>query len=242
MARNGVYSTVRVRRTVIDPVTRDSTTQMFAERVQDPNAIGGFKRQSLSEFTNYNITIGTPVITQIIYSPKVQGQIDKQQELTMSIQIAKAKALEAQQNEITANANALAKVAQVRAAEEAKKTVFVVEAERKKIVATLEKEAAKQLKQKLIYEGEGEATKKRLIMNADGALKQKLDTYAAVQASWAGAWQNNGASIVSTISSGNGDGSKNINGANNLNTFIDLMSMRTAKDLGLNMKIKKGRK
>ena len=238
MVENGIYQTTRENKTVLDPVTRDSVNIVLAKQVEDTNAPGGFKRQSRSEITNYNLSVGTPIITQIIYSPKVQDQINKQQELTMSIQIAKARALEAQQNEITSVAEAQAKVARVRADEEAKKTVFIVQAERELEVATLEAKAAEQTKKKLILEGEGEATKKKLIMTADGALKQKLEAYERVNQHWAAAWQNNGASIVPTLNSG-GAGGTGDNGANNLATFVDLMSMKAAKDLNLDMKVKK---
>lgn len=45
----------------------------------------------------------------------------------------------------------------------------------------MEAQAAEQYKRKMILEGQGEAEKKQLVMNADGALDQKLAAYVAIQ-------------------------------------------------------------
>lgn len=232
MVRNGLYQTrVRVEKE-IDPITKDTVVIKYAERIPDPNSPGGFKRQALSEITKYNIRIGTPAINRIVFSPIVQSQLLRQQEMTMAIATSKAEALVAQQNAKTSAAEAEARIAKVQADLNAKKEEAVIEAQKRMEVAALDMKAAESLKRKAILEGEGEAEKKRLLMSADGALNPKLDAFVEVQKAWADAWAKNGASVVPAYISG-GSGTTP-SGVQNL---MDLMTISNAKALGLDLSI-----
>jgi hypothetical protein len=90
-------------------------------------------------------------------------------------------------------------------------------------------------KQKDILEGQGIATKKRLIMEADGALDQKLQAYKEVQKYWADAFGAYSGSLVPTFVSG---GSGNNGGNAGLN-FMELMTAKAQMDLSLNLNNKK---
>lgn len=70
-------------------------------------------------------------------------------------------------------------------------------------------------------------------MNADGALDKKLEAYIQVQQSWAEAFQNYNGALVPQIMTGGGS-SKNQNALN----LMDIMTIKAAKDLGLDMKVK----
>jgi len=86
-------------------------------------------------------------------------------------------------------------------------------------------------KQKDILEGEGEAAKKRLIMQADGALERKLAAWVEVNKQYAEAIKTQ--KWVPDIQMG---GSTNTNAAQSM---IDLLMVKTAKDLDLELKAHK---
>jgi len=73
-----------------------------------------------------------------------------------------------------------------------------------------------------------------LIMQADGALDQKLQTYKEVSKYWADAFSNYGGSLVPTFVSG---GSGNNGGNAGLN-FMEVMSAKAQMDLALSLKNK----
>ena len=69
-------------------------------------------------------------------------------------------------------------------------------------------------------------------MQADGALDKKLEAYKEVQGYWADAFSKYQGSIVPQIQTGGNAG----NGALN---FMELMSMKSARDLALDLGNKK---
>jgi|APTNR8051073442_1049403.scaffolds.fasta_scaffold00075_90 hypothetical protein len=235
MVRNGLYQTRVKSMREADALTKDTVVVKYAERIDDTNAPGGFRRQAPSEIAKYNVKIGTPAIRLIVFSPAVQDQLTKQQEMTMAIATSKAEALVAQQNAKTAAADAESRIAKVQAERNAEKEKAVIDATQRKEVAELDMKAAEFEKRRSILQGEGEAEKKRLLMSADGALNPKLDAWLESQKAWAAAWKENGAAITPTfLSGGAGSGS---NGS--MQTFIELMGVKAANDLGLDMKMKK---
>ncbi len=102
-------------------------------------------------------------------------------------------------------------------------------------VARLEKQASAETKQKLILLGQGEATRKRLVMQADGALKQKLATYENVMAHWADAYSKRNVPTYQ-VTGGNG---KTGGGDMQSNQFMNMLNTQMAKNLGLDLKVKK---
>jgi hypothetical protein len=100
----------------------------------------------------------------------------------------------------------------------------------------LDVQTAELRKQKDILEGQGIATKKKLIMEADGALDQKLQAYKEVSKYWADAFGAYQGSLVPTFVSGGGGGS---NGGNAGLNFMELMTAKAQMDLSLNLNNKK---
>lgn len=237
MMRYGVYKTRTVSTREVDIITKDTVVVKYAEPLKDKDAPGGYARQAASELMKYNVVLGTPAINRIVFSNVVQNQLLAQQAMTMQIATSKAQALVAQQNAKTAYSNAEAKVQEVRADQMAIKEKAVIEAEQRRDVAQLDMKAAEFKKQQDILQGEGEAEKKRLLMNADGALNPKLEAWKFAQSEWAKAWGQNGAAITPAIVSGGGNGAT---GQNSAQMFMDLMGAKAAKDLGvdLNMRTK----
>jgi len=232
MVKNGLYLTRTQETYEVDAITGDSVVVRFAERIADPDSPGGFKRQSPSELSKYNISIGTPAIS-VVFSPVVRDQLLQQQKMAMEIQTSRARALVAQQDEKTAASQGKTKIAEVQSKMNAEKEQAVIAAIQRKEVAEQDMKAAEFTKKQLILEGEGEAEKKKLLMAADGALNPKLDAFIKVQQAWADAWAKNGANVVPTYLSGGGSASPN--GVNNL---IDMMTINNAKQLGLDLNMR----
>ena len=99
-----------------------------------------------------------------------------------------------------------------------------VEAEQKKL-------AAKEYKQEQQLRGEGDAAYKRQVMQADGALAQKLDAWIKVNERYATAMEKQ--KWVPEVMMGG-----NSSGATSAQEMINMMMIKTAKDLSLDMKVK----
>ena len=98
-----------------------------------------------------------------------------------------------------------------------------IEAEQKKL-------AAVEYKQEQTLRGEGDAAYKRLVMQADGALAQKLATYEAVMGKFATEFGKQ--KWVPEIAMGSASGTQVGQAAQ----FIELLTVKAAKDLQLNLK------
>ncbi|MBM3199675.1 hypothetical protein FJZ53_01970 [Candidatus Woesearchaeota archaeon] len=205
-----------------------------------------------SPFADYKITVTQVQVTNWTYEPKTLDQIQNKRTALMAIVQAKAEAEKALQEKITAEAKGLANVMTARYEKEVEKTRETVDAEKVKAVAVINAtkevevnkqklEAAKldQLtaeKEKLaqIERGKGEAEARRLKMEADGALEQKLKAAVEINKNYADAIkQHQGPWVPSIVISGS-DGKSGVNGAQ---TLIDLLTAKTAKDIGLDMTI-----
>lgn len=231
--KNGVYKTTQKDTKIKDPITGADKTVTVAEIVvnNDNKAL----RQEEAVLAEYGIKTSNFAVTSLPYDETVESQIRQQQEINMSVQTSMATAKQAEQKAITVEKEGQASAAKAKWDQEIIKAKEVTQAQQRLEVARLEKLAAAENKQKLILEGEGEAAKKRLTMQADGALTQKLEAWKYAQEKWAEAWGKNGAQIVPTISSGGGT-----NNTSSLNNFLELQSMKAAKELGLNLGMKKG--
>jgi len=124
----------------------------------------------------------------------------------------------------------------VEVAEQAKLEALVV-AERKVEVAEQSKFEAEQFKLRAgeiklanILEGEGLSEKKRLLMEADGALEQKLDAYKYVMnVAFTEFGKQKWVPEIQMGSSGEG--------STGASALIDILTAKTLKDLGLNMDV-----
>jgi regulator of protease activity HflC (stomatin/prohibitin superfamily) len=204
--------------------------------------VGSYWRDR-SAFKEFNVRVTNLVIDQIKYSPKVLAQIEIQRKARMDIITQQAQARQAEARAAKANAEAKAQIAETRAKEEVQKTQRVVKAEADKAeavlqaskrmeVASLNMKAEAMNKKANILKGEGEATQKRLIMQADGALTKKLKALTLIHKNYAAALgkAQPGALVPQTIIGGSSG--KNTNSAASL---IDLLLAKTAKDLSIDV-------
>ena len=248
---NGVYKTQEEVKEVEDLVTGEKTWK--AVKVIRKDEAGNFMYED-NPLAGTGIKLDNFEIKNFDYEDKVKQQIAKQQTARMNVETAKAEAEEARQNELKAIAEGKKNVAVAKYEKEEEKIRAVVDAEKDKQTAViaaqkkvevaaqakLEAEQYKlqqaEIKQANILEGEGLAEKKRLILEADGALQQKLDAYVQVNQYYADAIKNyTGNWVPTTILGGGGEGQYN----NGSQALIDMLTVKTAKDLALDTQIKK---
>jgi hypothetical protein len=106
-------------------------------------------------------------------------------------------------------------------------------ARQSKLEAEQKKLAAAEYKQEQVLRGEGDGAYKRIVMQADGALSQKLATYEAVMSRFAAAIEKQ--KWVPEVQMGATPGS----GGSAAMTLIEMMGVKAAKDLALDMDVKK---
>lgn len=103
----------------------------------------------------------------------------------------------------------------------------VIAAEKELQVADLDRKTAIAYKDSQLQRAEGDATYKRKVMEADGALAPKLDAYIEVNKIWAGAFAAYKGTFVPQIIMG---GSQN-GQSNTAQDFMNMMMLKTSKDL-----------
>jgi len=231
--QNGIFKTVSRDTVVKDNFSGSEKTITLVEVLHDKN--GTPLRQEESALSRFGIKAFNFAIENMPYDATVEAQIKQQQSITMDIQTSIADAKKAEQNVITVEANGKASAATAKWQQEVIKAKAVTEAQQQLEVATLRAKAAEQTKREQILLGEGEGARKRLVMQANGALEQKLEAYVKVQGVWADAFAKFGGSIVPQFQMAGSSGTT-ANGATN---FMELMSAYAAKNLALDMSVPK---
>ena len=211
----------------------------------------GQPQYEVSDLKQYGITVTGFSIVDWGYEPKTLDQISTKREATMAIITAKANAERAKQDAITAEQQGLANVKVAEYEQEVEKIRQVVIAEREKEVAVIDaqkkvelaaqeklrqeqnKEAMVQYKQAEILRGEGDAAYKAKVLAADGALAQKLETYERVSQMYAEAIAKQ--KWVPEVQMGDLSGGT----GSNAEALINMLTVKTAKDLSLDMSIPK---
>jgi regulator of protease activity HflC (stomatin/prohibitin superfamily) len=226
---NGVYKTYQKDITVNDPITGNEKT---ITTVEIATKDGIPERQEKAILKEFGIKTFNFSIEKLAYDPTVEAQIQQQQQMTMAVQTAIAESKKAEQQAITAEANGKAQAAEAKWAQEAVKATAVTIAEKIRDSSKLMAEAAEFTKKEQTLLGEGEGNRKRAAMVANGALDQKLEAWVTAQEAWAKAFAQYQGNIVPSVQSGGQTG----NGAAN---FMEIMGIKAARDLGLDMSMKK---
>ncbi len=255
--QNGVYQTETEIRPEKDLVSGETIMKSF----QKIKEIDGLPQYQANPLEGTGILVKQFEVKKFKYEEKVRKQIAKQQEALMAVATAKAKAAEAEQDKLTIVAQGKAKVASAKYEEEQKKVRAVVEAQKNKEVqelnadrdknvaetqankrlevAKLDRKAAVETKEEQILLGEGEATRKQLVLAADGALAQKLKTYEAIMDTWANAYSKR--KVPTIIMGGSGTGPKAEGSVDsNAIQMADVLSLMALKQLGLNLDMPTG--
>jgi hypothetical protein len=239
---HGIYQTRTITEVQKDPITGTDHKVSVVQLVTDKD--GKFIRVEESPLLEFSVRTFNLAINEIKYEGKVEEQIQQQQQATMQVQIAIAEAKRAEQQVLTTQKEGEAAAAKAEWAQktiaakqtteaEMKKSVAETEAKQKLEVARLDAEAAKQFKVAETARGEGESARKKLVMEADGALEKKLEAWLEAQKAYAKAiGQHSGPWVPSVVMGGQGNGQQGAFGAQQL---IELMTAKTARDIGLEM-------
>lgn len=257
-AKYGLYRTRTYDKRITDEITNEDKTIKVSEPIEDPNAPSGIARQENSVITKYGIVFSNFSFTGVTPSEKVYERINvlfdmyakieqstlnvrnqeqetkAQQEIykkEKAIEKGKAEAITAKETE-TASRNK--KVAVTNA--EREKEVAITNAQREKEVAALKRDAAALYKEEQELRGKGDAAYKKAVIDADGALQQKLAAYVEVQKVWAKAFAERTGNIVPDIVVGK-DGTTP-GSTNAMEDYLKLLSIKAAKDLQLDSTIK----
>ncbi len=230
-AARGVYQTIQKDVKAIDPISGQEKTITIVEIQYD--SVKNLKlRQEVSPLKSYGIALSNLSIEGIKYDEKVEAQIEAQRKATMEVQTAMAKAKEAEQRALTVEKEGQASAAQAKWTQEVEAAKQVTQAEMRRKVAEEDVKTAELRKRQMILEGEGEAAKKRLVMQADGALKQKLEAWLrAEEMKWSAFAQFKG-NLVPMYQSGT-DGK-----SSNAMQYMEIMGIKAMKDISLDMNTK----
>jgi hypothetical protein len=229
---NGIVRTFQHEQKVADPITGLDKVVTVVDVLTGTD--GRVQRQESPQLTIFGIRPLNFSLTEVRYDATVEGQIQAQQQLTMQVQTAIAQAKQAEQRTITVEKEGEANAAKAKWEQEVLKATAVTEAQQKLEVAKLGATTAEQIKREQILLGEGEAERKRLVMNADGALDKKLDAAIRINAGYADAVKNYQGAWVPSVVMGSGGNAVAGSGAQAL---VDMLTAKTAIDLGLNMGI-----
>ena len=201
-----------------------------------------------NDLRTYGITVSGYQITDWDFEQKTLNQISVKREATMAIITAKAQAEQAKQEYLTAEEKGKAAVIKAKYEKEVEKQRAVVDAEKLKEVAVItasqkvdvaeqhkleaeqKKFAAVEYKEEQILRGEGDAEYKQQVMQADGALTQKLEAWIAVNERYAAAIEKQ--KWVPEVQMGSSGDSGNA-----AQDLLSLFLAKTARDLNLDMTI-----
>jgi hypothetical protein len=151
--------------------------------------------------------------------------------------VAIANAKRADQDAITAESQGKANATKAEWDEKTIQAKSIATAQAKVTIADAGVKEAEAFKKAEILRGQGEAERKKLVMDADGQLDKKLDALVAINEKYAdaiakaqpGAW----APAVQMGAGGKDGGSR-------ATDLVDLLTAKTAKELGVDMSVVRG--
>ena len=251
----GVYKTVSVDERTKDTMTGADKTVRVVKLVQSKS--GDYEREDVSPFQTLGIKTFNLSFNAVTYDDAVENQINAQQQAVMDVQTAMANAKKAEQDVITTGKKGEANAAEAKWKQEVIKAQAVTQAEQEKLVAEtaaarekavaetaglqrknvaeLDLAAAEFTKKANIALGEGESQRRKMVMEADGALEKKLEALVAINSAYAKAMAEYKGNWVATVQ----QGSTASSGGNGATAFIDLLTAKAAKDLALDMSLPK---
>lgn len=230
---NGVYKTASraVRTKGLDGVEKDTTV---VEIIKDDK--GNPIRAQESYVKKYNVTLLPMTISGFRYEDRVEKQIQDQQQATNAVAVSIANSKRADQDALTAESQGKANAAKAKWEQEVINAKIIAEAQQKVAVADASVKEAEAFKKAEILRGEGEAARKRLVMEADGQLDKKLEALVSINKMYADAMAKAqpGAWSPQVVMGGNAGG----NGGSNATNLVDLLTAKTARELGVDLSVK----
>lgn len=230
---NGVYKTFTktIRAKDVAGIEKD---MQIIEIVKDDKGMP--MRAQASYVQEYNVDLLPMTINYFKYEDRVEEQIKQQQDATNSAIVAIANSKRADQDALTAEAQGRANAAKAKWEQETLNAKTIADAQARVTIANAGVQEADAFKKAEILRGQGEAERKRLVMDADGQLEKKLEALVTINRLYADAIKSAapGAWSPSVVMGSSGQG----NGGQNASNLVDLMTAKTAKDLGVDMSVK----
>lgn len=225
---NGVYKT----RSEISKVTDVTGVEKEVSVIKiQTDAAGAPIRAQASYVDKYKVQMLPMTISGFKYEDRVEEQIQQQQQATNDAIISIANAKKADQDAKTAEARGRA---EATTAEWQQKTIAakdIATAEARVAIAEAALKEADLYKKSEILRGEGEAGRKKLVMEADGQLEVRLQAYVKVNQSYAEAIQNaKPGAWVPTVNMAGANGGTTGSSAD---TLVQLLTAKTAKEMGV---------
>ncbi len=227
-----------------EKIYRDSATNEVKRSYKTEirkNSAGEEVRKG-SDLAPFGIVIASATIENVIYENAVVEKLSKKIEASTRESVSKQNLVTAQQEAMTAEAEGRRKLVEIEYKEKEIQTQQLVQAETQVRLAEKDQEkqkialqAAKLEAEKIKALADAEAYSKSKVMQADGALEKKLTTYKETQKMWADAFSNYKGNMVPLYQTGGG-GAKSSNAGTD---FMQIMTLKAAKDLNLDMSVKK---
>jgi hypothetical protein len=195
----GVYRTEHEQMKTTDPLTGQEKVVDIVRPKQNDHFPNGIEREEESPIQRFGMTATNITINGIEYDPVVEAQIKQQQEAIMAVQQAIVNAKKAEQDTLTVEQQGKAAAAKAKwdqevekatavTAAEKEKAVAVTQAEKDKEVAALALETAKLNAQQTVTTAKADSDAKKLAVQANNNLQDRLDAYVKVMEAWATAY------------------------------------------------------
>jgi hypothetical protein len=236
--QRGVYLLSTIEKNEFDSIANEN--KKIYENVFQTDTTGN-KLRKFSSIKEYGITVADAQITTVDYEQRVDDMLGKKIESATKASVSKQEAITAQQQAISAKAEGERNLITIEYQQKQEQTKQLVAAETQVKLAEQDKqkqriaaEAAELEARKIKTLADATAYEKQRIMSADGALDKKLEAYKYVMAEGFKAISNyEGAWVPSIISGGGG-----MSGNNAAFSMMEMLSIKAAKDLSLDMNTK----
>lgn len=226
--------------------------RIMIEKITD-NA--GNDLRIVHDFTEIGVVVASAILENLDPDDKYEDQINDRKSAASRRVVAREQRLEQEEQRLLAiqqgetdiaKRQAAAKTEQIQATTDAetKKKLALIEAERVKEEAEIAKQTAQINLERARIDAEAvqvsadaEAYAKQAILEADGALQQKLDAWVAAQNVWAEAASK--INVPSTVIAGGSDGVNAGSALGTVDQFMQMMMVKTARDLNVDPSITK---
>jgi hypothetical protein len=236
----GVYRTEHDQVKTVDPLTQQEKTLDIVRPKVDPKSPNGVLREEESPIQRFGMSASNITINSIEYDTVVEEQIKQQQQAINAVQQAIVNSKKAEQDAITVELQGKAAAAKAKwdqevqkatavTVAEQEKAVAVTQATKNKEVAALSLETAKLSAQQTITEAKAESDAKKLQVQANNNLQERLDAYVKVQQAWATAYGAQRQTPDIQLGSGGGSSGTSQN-------LVDMLTVKTARDLNVTSK------
>ncbi|MGH1487566.1 MAG: SPFH domain-containing protein [Cellvibrionaceae bacterium] len=230
----------------------DSKTIFVVKKVTDEN---GLPKRKSQRFIDFGITVVSALVTDMQPNQKFIERMQLKQKASADRAIAREQRVQEEEQRLLAIARgerevaerqAKAKVEQIQKTTEAEteKQLAITESEKIKAQAFISKETAQINFEKAKIEAEtkrtlaeAEAYQKKVILQADNALAQKLDAEIEIQKLWASAFANR--KVPTNVFGSGGPNGAPVGSDNETKTFMQLLTLDAAKRLNYDRDVSK---